>query len=403
MPIACVSIPHFALRVAVLDRPELDGAPLVLGPPPGGRPVVADATPEAAARGIRPGLGLREVIALCPEATILPPHPLREVAALDRIVAALEELSPLVEPDSERPGSCFVDLLGLERRLGPPRAAAARLLTAVSPILRPRVGVAPTRFAARVAAGRAEPGRVLAVDAAETAAFLATAPVGWLPLPPDALRRFERLGLRTLGDLAALPAAAVQARFGPTGRRAWALASGHDDERVRPRPRPEAVTEALELPEPATSLETMLVALTRLALRAFDRPALAERHVRQARLRAVLEGGRSWELLATLREPGGRRRVVQALTYRLQAATSPGPVEALTLELSGLVDATGRQEGLPGLRSRRPRQLAEAGRELKQRYGTSTLFRVVEVEPWSRIPERRRALMPYDPSTDPGR
>lgn len=402
MPIACVSIPHFALRVAVLDRPELDGAPLVLGPPAGGRPVVADATPEAIARGIRAGLGLREVTALCPEATILPPHPLREAAALDRIVAALEGLSPLIEPDPERPGNLYVDLLGLEKHLGPPRAAAARLLATVPPVLRPRVGVAPTPFAARVAASRAAPGGTLTVDG-ETAEFLASSPIASLPLPPDALRRFERLGLRTLGDLAALPAAAVQARFGPSGRRAWALASGHDDARIHPRPRPESVTETLAMPEPATSLETMLIALTRLALRAFERPALTERHVRQARLRAALEGGRSWEQLATLREPGGQWRVVQALTYRLQAATLPGPVEAVTLELSGLVDATGRQESLPGLRSRRPRQLAEAGRELRQRYGTSTLFRVVEVEPWSRIPERRRALMPYDPSTNRGR
>jgi DNA polymerase-4/protein ImuB len=157
------------------------------------------------------------------------------------------------------------------------------------------------------------------------------------------------------------------------------------------------VTERLELPAPAMGRETLLIALTRLAVAAFDRPALRDRHVRQARLGATIEGGRSWEQLATLREPGGRRRVIEALGYRLQAATLPGPVEAVTLELSGLIDATGRQEALPGFRSRRPRQLAEAGRQLKQRYGTSGLYRVVEVEPWSRIPERRRALIPYDP------
>ena len=72
MSIACLVIPHFALRVALLDRPELDGAPLVLGPAQGGRPVVTDATPEAAAHGVRIGLGLREAIALCPEAMTAP-------------------------------------------------------------------------------------------------------------------------------------------------------------------------------------------------------------------------------------------------------------------------------------------------------------------------------------------
>src|SRR5829696_9844084 len=83
--IACLVIPHFALRVALLDRPELDGAPLVLGPAQGGRPVVSDTTPEAAAHGVRIGLGLREAVALCPEAIILTPHPVRESAAAEQV------------------------------------------------------------------------------------------------------------------------------------------------------------------------------------------------------------------------------------------------------------------------------------------------------------------------------
>ena len=402
MPIACVRVPHFALRVTLLERPDLDGLPLVLGAAAGGRPVVLDATPEAAARGVRPGMALRETVALCPAAVVVPPNPAREAAARDRIVAGLEELSPLVEPDPDRPGCCYVDLSGLERRLGPPAVAAERLLRTVPAILRPRVGVAPGKFAARVAAGRAAPGEVRVVRAGreEVAGFLADAPVAWLPLPPETLRRLERLGLRTLGDVAALPAAAVQARFGPAGRHAWELASGaggREDARVRPRAAADTVTEELVLPAPAVSRETLLVALVQLAGRAFERPTLRDRHVRQVRLRAILEGRRSWEMLATLREPGGRKRVVAALGYRLQAATLPGPAEALTLELSGLIDATGRQELLPGFQSRRPRQLAEAGRQLKQRFGTSGLYRVVEVEPWSRIPERRRALVGFDP------
>ncbi len=402
MPIACVRVPHFTLRVALLERPELDGVPLVLGPAAGGRPIVTDATPEAAARGVRPGMALRETVALCPEAVVVPPDPARDATALGRIVAGLEELSPLVEPDLDRPGCCYVNLRGLERRLGPPAEAARRLLATVPPILRPRVGVAPGKFAARVAAGRAAPGdaRVVAPAREAVAGFLAGAPIAWLPLPPETLRRLERLGLRTLGDLAALPAPAVQARFGPAGRQAWELASGvvgGDDARVRPRPREATVVEELVLPAPAVSLETLLVALTQLGLRAFERPALRGRHVRQARLRATVEGARSWEQVVTLREPGDQKRVVEALGYRLQTATLPGPAEALTLELWGLIDATGRQESLPGFRSRRPRQLAEASQQLKQRYGTSGLYRVVEVEPWSRIPERRRALIAYDP------
>jgi nucleotidyltransferase/DNA polymerase involved in DNA repair len=395
--IASILIPHFALRVALLQRPELDGAPLLLGPAPGKRPVVSDATPEAAAHGVRPGLGLREAVALCPEAVILAPHPVRENAAAERIIAGLELFSPAVEIDPAHPGCYAVDLTGLDRLLGPPRLATERLLATVPALLRPRAAVAPGKFTARVAAHQTAPGTVQVVDAAMTPAFLAPAPISLLPLSPETRRRLERLGIRTLGDLAALPAAAVQARFGAAGKRAWELARGQDRDPIHPRPRPDTISESLTLPAPATSREMLLIAMTRLVLRAFDRRALRHRHVRQARLRATLEGGQSWEQVTNLREPGGHKRLIEALGYRVQALTLPGPIEELTLELSGLIDATSRQELLPGFHSHRPWQLAEASRHLAHRFGVSGLYRVAEVEPWSRLPERRQALIAYDP------
>ena len=397
MPVACISIPHFALRVAILEQPQLDGIPLVLGAPAGARPVVLDATPEAAACGVQPGLSLREVPALCPEARIIAPHPLREASALETIMTALETLSPAVEADDACMGCFYVDLNGLERHLGPPAAAVTRLRQAVAPILRPRVGIAPGKFAARIAAGSAQPGGDRSLEAAAVGPFLAQSAITWLPVPPELHRRFERLGFHTLGDLARLPASAVQARFGLAGRRAWALAAGQDQSHVQARPRPEQVVETLTLESPLTSLEMLLVALTRLLMAAFAQPRLRHRHVQQATLRLALEDDRSWELKATLREPGDQRRVTLALSYRLQAVQLPGPVTGITIELCGLVNTGGAQEQLPSLRARRPRQLADASRQLKQRYGMSGLFQVVEVEPWSRIPERRQALLVFDP------
>jgi DNA polymerase-4/protein ImuB len=396
MTIACIAVPHFALRVALLDQPELDGAPLILGPHPGGRPLVQDATPEAAARGVRAGITLREAAALCPDATILTPHPVREAAVATRIADDLAVFSPLVEADARHAGHWHVDLRGSERLLGPPRIAAERLLEGMPPLLRPRAGVAPGKFPARVAASGARPGAVVFIERTEVAAALAPAPIGLLPLPVETIRRMERLGLRTLGDLAALSVAAAQARFGPEGRVARELALGIDPDPVRPMPIPEIVSERLTLPAPATSREAVMAGIQRLALAAFERPVLRDRFVRQARLLALLEGGGSWELLATLREPGGCERVIKAFGYRLDGATLPGPIERLGLDLIAPVDISGRQELLPGFRARKPRELVEAARQLKQRFGTTGLYRVVEVEPWSRIPERRQALIAYD-------
>lgn len=395
MPVACVFVPHFALRVAQVGRPELDGAPLVLGPRPGERPRVADATPEAAAHGVRPGLTLREATAFYPTATILTPDPRQEATIAEGVLVALEALSPLVEP--AEPGCWYVDLHGLRRRLGPTDRVAALLLSAVPPVLRPRLGVAPGKFMARMASRRAGPGAWRAVTAAEGATFLAPLPVAWLPLPFDVVRRLERLGLRTLGDLAALPVSAVTAQFGPTGRRAWELANGRDDDPVRPRPRPETVVEALELPVPTISREVVLLALQHLALQASARPMLRGRGARRVTVRAVLARGGSWEKTVMLREPAAGEPLAEALQLRLGTIVLPGAVEALTLELSRLTAKIARQETLPGLLPRRPQSLAEAARQLATRYGASPLYRVVEVEPWSRIPERRYALMPFAP------
>ncbi len=396
-PIACISIPHFALRVALLERPELDGEPLVLGPLPGTRANVSDATPEAQSRGIRPGMSVREAIALCPEAVILSPNPVREAGVAERLLVQLEQLSPLVEADEAIPGIWYVDLLGLERHLGSPAQAAARLLATLPSVLRPRAGVGSGKFTARVAAGHAAHGEPYVVAPGQTAAFLSRVAVRWLPLPVDDILRLEALGLHTLGELSALPAAKLAARFGPTGRHIWDLAQGNDPDPVRPREREPIVTEWMDLPAPATSRETLLLALGQLVERAFRQPILRGRAVRQARLRLRLEGGSSWAKALTLRSPYVASDLIRALRLRLENLELPGPAESVALDLAGLTAETGIQERLPGYRTRWTTPLIEATRHLKQRYGDSPLFQIIEVEPWSRIPERRHALLSYDP------
>lgn len=395
MAIACVHIPQFALRIAVLEQPALDGLPLVLTSPSSARTVVVDCTPEAAARGIKPEMLLREVTTLCPEAVFIPSNPAREAAAFETVVDALETFSPLVEPAEL--GTCHVDLHGLGRHDGSLAEAGDRLRRLVSPILRPRVGIGHGKFTSWIAARQSAPGSVRIIPEEEARQTLASVSTWWLPFPADLLKRLDRLGLRTLGEIAALPASAMQARFGPDGRRIWELSRGNDETLVQPRAKPETLTERMTLAAPTASREMLLIALRQLILRAFNRPQLRHRNVRQVRLRVLIEDNRSWEKEMTFREPVGRERLIETLRHRLQEIDLPGPAEGLSLELIGLVGEVAHQELIPSLRPRRTRPLVEAARQLKQRYGASPLFRIAEVEPWSRIPERRHALISYDP------
>ncbi|MDQ2683215.1 MAG: DNA polymerase Y family protein, partial [Chloroflexota bacterium] len=121
------------------------------------------------------------------------------------------------------------------------------------------------------------------------------------------------------------------------------------------------------------------------------------RQIRQARIRIAIEGGQSWERELTFGEPVGAQRLIDTLRSRLASIELPGPAEIIHLDLLGIVSEIATQEMIPLLRPRQDRPLIEAARQLKQRYGESPLAHIVEVEPWSRIPERRFALISYDP------
>jgi hypothetical protein len=145
--------------------------------------------------------------------------------------------------------------------------------------------------------------------------------------------------------------------------------------------------------------------------RALSRPARRGRSVTSVRLGAYLEGGGSWFVEAVLREPTSEREKI-AFPLRGKMAISPPPraVETLLVELTrfgapsaqtGLFDRKeegGRAaDGRDLARGEVPFSLKYAVKELKLRLGHSPLYRVVEVDPWSRIPERRHALLSFDP------
>ena len=382
----------------MLDQPHLDGVPLVLGPRPGERPLITDRSPEAAERGIRPGMALREALAVAPDIVVVDPNPARETEVSEAIIAALSELSPIIEPD--QPGRCYIDLTGSTRHMGPPDRAAERMIAEIPATLRPRVGIAPGKFAAWVAARKAPAGRSRVVLPGAVSAFLAPEPSTALPLPPETTDLLIRLGLKSLGQLAALPLGAVTSRFGPDGHRAWLLASGRSntaDMTVRMRRPVPTVTERIALPAPSTSREMVFLGVDELITRTFGHPDMRDRHVRQVLLSVGIENGRSWDRMLTLREPTGYERLGVVLRRRLDHLELPGAVEHLTITLTGIITAPARQETLPGIRHQRSRPLVEAVQHLKQRYGASPIYRIAEVEPWSRIPERRHALISYEP------
>jgi nucleotidyltransferase/DNA polymerase involved in DNA repair len=397
--IAAIVIPAFDLRAALRLRPSLQAKPAALAPLPGTEPLIGSITGPAEAKGVRPGMRLGEALATCPQLELVEQDPATVEQAWEEILRRLEDAGFAVE--SADAGTVFFETKGVERLYGGLEPALKRALHAVGSVWDGRAGAAERRFAALAAANVARPGQALIVSDDRTRSFLAPLPLQLLPLERARYEELEELGVRTIGQLAGLPGAAVADRLGPDGRRAWSLARGEQDGRgwersVTPRRPAVALYETLEFPEAVGQLLTLRRGLGVLIDRLLARPERAGRPPRKVAVWARLVGGASWRRTVTLREPtADPARLRAALGPKL--AELPAPALKLRLEVSELAEHTGEQlELLAAEGNVLQGRLREGLRQVKAAVGSGGVSTVVEVAPWSRIPEARALLVPRD-------
>jgi nucleotidyltransferase/DNA polymerase involved in DNA repair len=390
MRIVCVHIPRFAVEVERQRRHDLAARLILVGDA-----TVFDCSLGADASGVRREMRMSEAIGLSHRAVVLPADLPYYQRRFDEVLDFLEGFSPAVE--AGEPGTAFLSLDGLSMDR---ESFADGLMASLhrQSGLMASLGIADGKFAAWVAAQTTRAGLAKIVPSGQEAAFLAPIDVALLPCSRDTLRHLGLFGLRTMGDLASLPLGAVQAQFGSEGRRIWELAQGIDGEPLRPLKREESIREHLAFYAPLISREALVTAGRQLLTRLLGQPAMRGRAARRMTLRALLSDGRSWERAIVFREASAdREQMLCVLKSAIEAAPLTAPIEEVSIELSGLTARTGKQEGFFSGDRRRQPQFAEAVRQLKARYGRSPVAQVVEVEPWSRIPERRHALIDYDP------
>ena len=397
--LAAVVIPAFDLRVALNLRPGLEVEPAALAPVPGTEPLIGSVTQAAQSRGVKPGMRLGEALATCPGLVIVEQDPAGVEQAWEEVLRRLENAGFAVEP--AEPGTAFFETRGVERLYGGLEPALKRALAAVGSSWDARAGAAERRFAALAAASVARPGQALIVSDDRTRTFLAPLPLTLLPLERERYEQLEELGIRTIGQLAGLPGGAVAERLGPDGRRAWSLARGEHDGRVRPRQPPVRLVETLEFPDAVGQELTLRRGLGVLVDGLLAQPDRAGRPPRKLALWARLVGGASWRRTVTLREPSADpERLRLALGPKL--AELPAPVLKLRLEAVELAGSDGEQLELVRTAGRSldsdvmRGKLRQGLRQVKAAVGGGGVSMVVEVAPWSRIPEARALLVPRD-------
>ncbi len=422
---ACCWIPLFALRCETARRPELASLPLALLAPDDTRRLWQVA-PLARRAGVKPGMTVSQAIGLCPALKLCEPDPVHYDEQFARLVAALVTVSPVVEPVEL--GRAYVGTDGLEWLYGSPQQIAKEIqmlsaecgvrnaeckgkrreandpsLKFRTPHSAFRIGWGRGKFVSWVAASRAKPGGSVIVRPGEERKFLASQRLAVLPLDPDTHRRLLQLGVKTLGALVALPEEAVVSQFGRAGRRLWRLAAGLVSEPVVGRVMPEPIVAALTFFTPVGNRDLLAHALDKLVDRALGDPRRSGWRVQVVRVHAELEHGASWLVAATLKDPAAtRERIAAPLKTQLERSPPAGAVERLVVEFTAFAPGTAElqlfaRDAGAAARAGRRRALQSAAREIALRIRRPMLYHVIEVQPWSRLPERRYALIDFEP------
>jgi protein ImuB len=392
--IVAVSLPRFPLLVAMLANGTALDTPAALAPAPGAPQLVGLCTRSARDDGVRPGLRIGEALARCTGLVLIPPDPDAVAEAHERVMTRLEGLGAAVE--SHAPGDACFDDSGLVRLHGGRPQLLRRVRSALPVGADGRIGVAPTRFAAQQAARQAHPRLPLIVEHDEVDAFLAPLPVGRLPISRQMIDALWDVGIRTVGAVAKLHRPAALERLGFDGLRAWRIARGESDGPLVPRRPPEPLEASCRFDEPIGVLGTIEVATRLLLVELADAARDRGTSLRALHLRARLADGGSWTHDVALREATtDPDRLALAALGALAHIVAPVAELAIRSDASG--GHTTRQMTLERPEhTERQRRAGEAISQIRSTLGDNAVMQAIALEPWSHLPERQWALVPYD-------
>ena len=367
----------FYASVEQRDDPSLRGRPVIVG---GG--VVLASSYEARARGVRTAMGGSRARRLCPDAIVVPPRMSAYSEASRAVFKVFEQFSPVVEGLSI--DEAFLDVRGLEHILGSPSQIARKLRRAVReqvglPIT---VGVARTKFLAKVASGVAKPDGLLVVPADGELAFLHPLPVERLwGIGDKTAHKLHARGLTTVGQVAGLSELDLIELLGRgTGRHIHALAHNRDPRRVRRRSRRRSMGAQHGFGARSRSWEEADTVLVGLVDRVTRRMRSAHRVGRTVALRLRFRDFSRATRSHTMGEATADTEVILAVARGLLASAIPliqqRGVTLVGVAISNLDDAGAVQLMLPFGRERE-QALDTALDDIRERYGSSAITRAV--------------------------
>lgn len=328
-----VDMDAFYVSVELLKRPDLAGRPIIVGGL-GGRSVVLSASYEARRYGVHSAMPMSVAYRQCPQAVILEPHQedYREVSG--RLMAIFESITPLVEPLSV--DEAFLDIGGAMRLLGPPRAIGKLIRQRVAAELgiTASVGIAATKFVAKIASTRSKPDGLLLIPRSETVAYLHTLDVSALwGVGAKTRETLARVGISTVEDVARTPVTVLKRLLGATGEHVHELAWGRDPRAVTPVRREKSIGAEETFARDVSDDETLHTELLRLAHKTAARLRAAGLQSRAVSLKLRYADFSTLTRTRTLREPVDSAQLIYEETRALLTALGP---RRMSVRLIGL-------------------------------------------------------------------
>jgi DNA polymerase-4 len=330
-------VPGFYAEVERARDPALASRPVVVGGDPRKRGLVQAASLGALAAGVEPGMEMLAALERCPQARSVRTHMRRYREASSQLRSCLRRVLPRLEPAGL--GAAFLDPGTAEDA---PVAVAGRLreTTEKELALPLRVGIAPVKFLARLAAEEVGGEGILEVAAEQVEAFLAPLPVARLPgVGPRTASTLAELGAHSIGDLARLERAALEAALGNHGLTILEASHGRGESRVRASSHPRSLSLESTLAEPERDLGLLAEQLAELARRLSESLQLDSLGARRIVVKVRYLDQETTTRSTTLRQPiaaaGEIDGVAQELLRRTQAGSRP--VRLVGVSLSSLV------------------------------------------------------------------
>lgn len=389
MKILCVMITHFPWLCEMLRQPELNGRQVVITHASGSQKLVLDYSPDL--DGLSHDMPLQQALSRHGQVELLPADTPFYRSVFNELLDALEEVSPLVE--GAELGCSYLGVDGLQLIYPDDEAIVNAVREVIPQTFSPQIGIAGNKFLSYLAARQSPTGGHMVLEE-EAAGFLAKFPCDVLPISGKSKEKLSRFGLRTLGQVAVIPSGPLLSQFGSEGKRIRELALGCDDTPLIPRMLAEVIEEDIMLSSVSVSLEVVLVVTTSLLARVFKCIAPTGKGVSSLTLWTRGWGSGQWERTIRFKEPAmDVKKAINRIKQVMEEYPQPGPVEHVGLRVERLGYPRGRQKSLfSDVRAKD--HLREEIRQLEFRLGSPQLYRLKEVEPWSRIPERRYALIP---------